>query len=91
MGDEQTVRLALRVIPNASRNELSGWLGGALKVKIMAPAEGGRGNRALIAFLAKELGVPRRAVTLVSGEKARAKVIAVVGLSECEIRHRLAL
>jgi uncharacterized protein (TIGR00251 family) len=81
--------LELKTIPNAPRNELAGWLGGALKVKVHAPALDGRANDALLAFLAEKLGLPRRAVTLVRGDKSRHKFVRLDGLTLAEARARL--
>lgn len=81
--------LALKTIPNAPRNEIAGWLGEALKVKVHAPALDGRANDALLEFLAKELGLPRRAVTLVRGDKSRHKIVRVEGLTFAEAKARL--
>lgn len=75
---------------------IDGWLGGALKVKIRAPALDGRANDAVCAFLADMLGVPRRAVTLLRGEKSRQKVVRLTRLDRprskpasgvCNIMH----
>ncbi len=63
--------------------------GNAVKVKIAAPALDGRANAALLEFLARELGVPRSAVTLVSGAKSREKMIHIDGLDETAARDRL--
>ena len=81
--------LELKTIPNAPRDALAGWLGGALKVRVRAPALDGRANDALLAFLAAELGLPRRAVTLIRGEKSRHKVVRLDGLTLAEVRTRL--
>ena len=81
--------LELKVIPNAPRDEIAGWLGGALKVKVHAPALAGRANAALTHLLADRLGVPRRAVTVLAGEKSRHKRIHVAGLDPMEVRRRL--
>ena len=81
--------LTLKTIPNAPRDEIAGWLGAALKVKVHAPALDGRANDALLAFLAEKLGVPRRAVTLVRGDKSRHKVVRIDGLTLAETRARL--
>lgn len=83
--------LALKVIPNAPRDEIAGWLGNALKVKVHAPALDGRANDALLVFLAAKLGVPRRAVTLLRGEKSRQKTVRVEGLDLAEVKTRLGL
>lgn len=81
--------LELKVIPNAPRNEVAGWLGPALKVKIHAPALEGRANDELLDFLADTLGVPRRTITLLRGDKSRRKVVQFAGLDESTLRSRL--
>jgi uncharacterized protein len=82
-------RLRLRVVPNAKRSEVVGEHGDALKLKIAAPALEGRANEELVEFLAEKLSLPRRSVTLVSGEKSRDKVVAIEGLEENAVRERL--
>jgi uncharacterized protein len=83
--------LELKIIPNAPRNEIVGWLGPALKVKIHAPAFESRANDELLAFLAARLALPRRAVTLLRGDKSRQKVVHVTGLDQAALHTRLAL
>lgn len=81
-------RLAIKAIPNAPRNLIVGWLGDALKVKVHAPALEGRANEELCEFLADSLGLPRRAVSVLQGDKSRQKVVQVDGLSVEAIRAR---
>lgn len=81
--------LELKTIPNAPRDEIAGWLGDALKVKVHAPAFEGRANDALLGFLADKLGVHRRDVTLVRGDKSRHKVVRIAGLTLAEVKARL--
>jgi uncharacterized protein len=85
----QACTLELKIIPNAPRNEVVGWLGAALKVKIHAPALEGRANDELLAFLAETLGVPRRTVTLLRGDKSRQKVVQITDLDAATVRQRL--
>ena len=82
--------LELKIIPNAPREEIAGWLGDALKVKVHAPALEGRANDALLEFLAGKLGLPRRAVTLVRGDKSRHKVVRITGLDLAGVKALLA-
>jgi uncharacterized protein (TIGR00251 family) len=82
--------LELKTIPNAPRDQVAGWLGNALKVKVHAPALDGRANEALLEFLADQLGLPKRAVTLVRGDKSRHKVVRLDGLTLAEAKARLA-
>jgi uncharacterized protein (TIGR00251 family) len=81
--------LELKTIPNAPRDEIAGWLGDALKVKVHAPALEGRANDALLEFLAAKLGVHRRDITLVRGDKSRHKVVRIAGLTLAEVKARL--
>ena len=68
----------VKVIPRSAKTEIVGEMGdGTLKVKIAAPPEQGRANDALCAFLAVHYGVPRRAVTIVSGHSAALKLVRV--------------
>jgi uncharacterized protein (TIGR00251 family) len=83
--------LALKVIPNAPRNEILGRLGDAIKVKIHAPPVEGRANDALCDYLAERLGLPRRAVTVMRGDTSRLKVVRIDGLNTGEALSRLGL
>lgn len=83
--------LELKIIPNAPRTEIAGWLGAALKIKVHAPALEGRANEALLDFLAGKLGVHRRDVTLLRGDKSRQKVVQVAGLDLAGVKQRLGL
>jgi len=82
--------LEIKAVPNAPRSELAGWLGEALKVKVHAPALEGRANEELCEFLADTLQLPRRAVTLLRGEKSRQKIVRLEGLTLVEAKARLA-
>ncbi len=81
--------LAIKVIPNAPRTEIVGWLGDALKIKVHAPPVEGRANDALCEFLADHLNLPRRAITVIRGETSRQKVLRIDGLSAADLPARL--
>jgi len=81
--------LALKVIPNAPRDEVAGWRGEVLKVKLHAPALDGRANAALVEFLADRLALPRRAIALAQGAKSRQKFVRIDGLTPTEVQRRL--
>ena len=73
----QDLILQAQIQPRASRDEFGHVLGDRLKIHITAPPVDGRANAYLIAFLAKQFGVSKSAVTLLQGEKGKAKVIRV--------------
>lgn len=69
--------LQLRVQPRASRDEIVGPHGDALKVRITAPPVEGQANEHLLRFLAKAFGVPRGQVSLLQGATGRVKRVTV--------------
>ena len=83
--------LQVHVIPNARSDVVVGKHGGALKIKLRAPAIEGKANAALLRFLAEQLKLPRKAIVLKSGEKSRDKTIQIRGLSEEDVYTRLHL
>jgi uncharacterized protein (TIGR00251 family) len=80
--------LRLTVAPGASRTEVVGLYGDRLKVRLAAPPEKGAANRELIAFLARELKLPKTAIRLTFGSQSRAKVVEILGLDP-ELARRL--
>lgn len=60
-------RLQVKVVPGASRSEIIGRLGAALKVRIAAPPEGGQANREDLVLLAAPVSLPVAAVSVVFG------------------------
>jgi hypothetical protein len=72
---DEGVEIHIHVQPGAARSELAGEHGDSLKVRISARAVEGAANAALAEFMAKCLGVARREVRIVRGDKSRQKVI----------------
>jgi hypothetical protein len=81
--------LSVRVHPAARRNAITGEHGDALKVSVTTPPNDGRANAALIAFLAKRLGIPRPSIDLISGSTNRTKVLRISGITAAEVEARL--
>jgi uncharacterized protein len=79
------VTLLVRVQPRASMDEIAGEMGGALKVRLRAPAVEGRANEALVEFLAQLLITPKSAVRILSGERSRTKRVEIRGVSRQQI------
>ncbi|MGH8660453.1 MAG: DUF167 domain-containing protein [Burkholderiales bacterium] len=71
--------VTLHAQPNAKKNEIAGLHGGALKVKIAAPAVDNKANAALIDFLGETLDVPRFAIIIRHGATGRRKVVEITG------------
>jgi uncharacterized protein (TIGR00251 family) len=83
------VVIAVKVVPRAAKDEIVGWLEGALKVRVAAPPEDGRANRALEALLASALGLKKNAVAVAAGASSARKRVAIEGLLYDEIVRRL--
>jgi uncharacterized protein (TIGR00251 family) len=81
--------LTLHIQPGAKKSEFAGLHGDALKVRLAAPPVDGKANEALLRFMAEELGIPKSAVNLKSGQASRRKVLEVAGTT-AEAVNRLA-
>ncbi|MBI3030671.1 MAG: DUF167 domain-containing protein [Candidatus Rokubacteria bacterium] len=81
--------LRVRVQPRASRDEVAGWDGATLRVRVHAAPVDGEANAALLAFLARAFRVPRSAVALVRGGHARDKLVRVEGCSLQTLEARI--
>jgi uncharacterized protein (TIGR00251 family) len=77
------------VIPRSPRSRVDGLRGDAVLIRLAAPPVEGAANSALVAFLSAALGLPRRSITIVSGEKSRDKRVRIEGLDEAAARERL--
>lgn len=78
--------MSVHVQPRASRSEVVGTHGAALKVRLRAPPVDGAANDALVLLLAEQLGVPRHAVRIVAGLSSRAKTVEIDGTTEAAVR-----
>jgi uncharacterized protein (TIGR00251 family) len=81
--------LRVRVQPGAGTSAVVGVHGDALKVRVAAPPVSGRANDALLALLARALGVPASSVTISAGLTGRDKRVLVTGLDEPGLAARL--
>lgn len=81
--EEGGARLRIRVTPRAGKTALAGIVeaGGrpALAIRLAAPPVDGAANRALIAFLAAAMQIPKSNVRIVSGETGRLKTVSLSG------------
>lgn len=70
----------LKVQPKASRDEIVGPYGkegDTLKVRICAPPVDGKAKAHLLKFLAKQFGIPKSDVKLLSGASGRTKKVSI--------------
>ncbi|HBN74506.1 MAG TPA: DUF167 domain-containing protein [Planctomycetaceae bacterium] len=82
-------RLHLKVVPSSSRDQVVGWLGEALKVKVKAPPEKGKANTAVIDLIASKLNIPRESMSIISGESSPVKVIEIQGVDDLQLKQRI--
>ncbi len=83
--------LSVYVQPGASADRIEGEYNAMLKVRISAPPEKGKANKALIRLLSATLGIPKSGVTVVKGETCRAKQLKLNGISAAEIEKRISV
>lgn len=82
--------ITVRVTPRARKSEFAGIMeDGTLRIRIQEPPVGGKANRALIAFLAKVLGVRANRIEIVAGETGLDKIVAVEAMSAEEVENRI--
>lgn len=84
------VSFAVRVQPQASRDEIVGEYQDGLKIRLTAPPQDDRANQALRKLLAARLKVPLTAVRIASGERSRNKRVQIHGATPAMIRGLLA-
>jgi uncharacterized protein (TIGR00251 family) len=83
------VKLGIKVVPGSSREDIAGWLGDELKVRVRQAPEAGKANAAVRRLLAKTLQLPVDQIQVVSGAASPHKTIMINGLDESELRSRL--
>jgi len=84
-----TVRLLVKVVPGASQDGISGWLGDALKVRVSAPPEKGKANKAVQELIARALDLSSRDISVVAGQTNPRKTVEISGMDEAEVFKQL--
>ena len=83
----QKIRITARLQPGASRDELPGrYDEGTMRARVKAAPADGAANAALLKLLARRLGIAKSKVSLVSGARARKKIVEIEGVTEAVIR-----
>ncbi len=83
--DGEGARLRVHVVPRASKTEVVGLQGDALKIRLQAPPVDGKANQALCEFVADAVGLPKRQVRVVAGETSREKTLLVSGATPARV------
>lgn len=83
------MQLQIKVIPSSSKDCIAGWLEDTLKVKVKAPPEKGKANKAVIKTLEKTLELPKGSITISSGTTSTRKNIEISGVDENSINKKL--
>ena len=83
------MKLSLKVVAGASRDEICGWPGDSLKIRVRAAAESGKANAAVVTLLAEILGLHRRAINIASGTTATRKIVEIESLTGKQVHTRL--
>lgn len=88
---DRGVTVALQVQTRASRTEIVGSEPDWLRMRVAAPPVDGAANAEIIAWLSKQLKVPRASVEFLSGERGRRKVLLIVGMTVEDVQVALRL
>lgn len=83
------VLLTVHVQPRASRDEIAGLHGDALKIRLKALPASGEANAALLRFLSKRLKAPFAALSIRSGASSRRKTVLILGMKPPDVRAGL--
>jgi uncharacterized protein (TIGR00251 family) len=83
--DGEDVLIGIKAVPGASRDQLAGAIGERLKVRISAPPEDGKANKAICRLIAAALRVKGRDVTIESGRSSREKTVRIAGVVVADV------
>jgi len=89
--DAGGVVFTAKIVPGSSRTAISGVLDNMVKIKVAAPPEKGKANECLIVFLAKQLGVRKNTIDILSGQTNPVKQVRIAGVSAAVLLEKLGL
>ena len=81
-----TLLLRLHVQPRAANNGVAGMQGDALKLRLTTPPVDGQANKAVLAYLAKLLDLPKSSLSLRSGQQSRSKAVRIRSADQARVR-----
>jgi uncharacterized protein (TIGR00251 family) len=83
------VELSVSVVPRSSRCEIAGIHNNALRIKLTSPPVDNEANVQCCDFIAKQLGIAKRQVSIIRGTTARSKTIRIEGVTEREVWEKM--
>ena len=81
--------ISLRVQPKSSQNKVEAKEDGSISVWVTAPPEKDKANAMVVQLLAKQLGVAKRDIRIISGAKSRRKTFAIAQRSAADVARHL--
>lgn len=89
--NEAAITLKIHLLPRASRDEICGLHGDALKIKVTAPPVEGKANMALQRFIAKKLNLAASQIEIMAGQRSREKILRISGISRAAVEKALGI
>ena len=89
--DSRGLTFTVRIVPRASRSEITGEQSGALRVRIAAAPVAGAANQELIKLLAKSFKLPKNAVQIISGSTSKNKIVRIQGGDATRLQQLVSL
>ena len=83
------VELSVSVVPRSSRCEIAGTNNNSLRMKLTSPPVDNEANVQCCSFIAKQLGIAKRQVSIIRGKTARKKTVRIEGVTEQEVREKM--
>lgn len=87
--NEAAIFLKIHLLPRASRDEICGLHGDAIKVRVSAPPVEGKANKALQRFIAEKLNLAASQIEIVAGQRSRDKMLRISGISRAAVEKAL--
>jgi len=85
------MKLQIKVIPSSSKDCIVGWLENTLKIKVKAPADRGKANKAVIKLLKRNLELAKGSISITKGTTSGNKIIEIDGLNDDVIHQKLSV
>ena len=83
------MKIRIKAIPNAGKNEVIGWFGDQLKIKIAAAPAKGKANKALIEYLSNALSISKSEIKILHGHTSSNKILKIEGMENEGLESKL--